>query len=115
MKTLLIIVFIALSTTLTPDQAERAEALYSEIRCPVCTAQSVADSDATLSQDIRSRIDMMIAEGRSDETIRDTLSAVYGDDIRLRPRIEPRTWLLWAIPWIVLVLGGVSLFRRNRP
>ena len=99
---------------MTEAQRVRAERLYKEIRCPTCTAQSVADSEAQLSRDMRRRIDTLIVAGKTDEEVRSELSTVYGDDIRLRPKSERRTWLLWAAPWLVILAGGVLIVTRRR-
>ena len=101
--------------TMTTAQQSRAESLYREVRCPTCTAQSVADSDAQLSVDMKRRIDALVVAGLSNDDILDELSLTYGDDIRLRPRREARTWALWAAPWAVLAIGLGLVLRRRRP
>jgi cytochrome c-type biogenesis protein CcmH len=101
-------------TTLNPGQQARAHALYKEIRCPTCVAQSLAESEAQLSQDLRNRIDSLIIEGQTDEEIRNTLAASYGDDIRLRPKAEARTMIIWLAPWAILLIGGGAVLSRRR-
>lgn len=107
-------ILIAASTLLNAAEQDRAHALYKEIRCPVCTAQSVAESDATLSQDLRDRIDLYVMQGRSDEDIRNELAARYGDSIRLKPRFEARTLVLWSAPWVLVLVGMILVVRRKR-
>jgi len=99
---------------LTPGQQARADGLYKEIRCPTCTAQSLAESEAQLSQDMRNRIDELILAGKTDEDVRNTLAESYGDDIRLRPKAEPRTFIIWAAPWLVICVGLWAIFSRRR-
>ena len=100
---------------MTEGQKSRAESLYKEIRCPTCVAQAVAESDASLSKDMRRRIDALIVAGKTDEEILQTLTLSYGDDIRLRPRREGRTLPLWLAPWAILALGvGWVAMRRRR-
>jgi len=100
---------------MTQAQQERASALYKEVRCPTCVAQAVGDSDALLSQDLKRNIDALIVAGRSDDFILDRVSQTYGDDIRLRPKREGRTALLWAAPWVAIFLGlGLILHRRRK-
>ena len=117
----LTLVFAATSTVaqvpadMTERQQARAEVLYKEIRCPVCTAQAVAESDATLSKDLRRRIETLIVAGKTDEEVLQELTLTYGDDIRLRPAREARTVPLWAAPWVLLAGGlAVVLLRRRR-
>ena len=100
---------------MTEAQSARAEALYKEVRCPVCTAQAVAESDATLSKDLRRRIEALIVAGKTDEQVLQELTVTYGGDIRLRPAREGRTAPLWAAPWVILAAGlAVVVLRRRR-
>jgi cytochrome c-type biogenesis protein CcmH len=97
--------------------AERAHHLAESIQCPTCSGQSVADSDATASRFIRRQIDQRIADGASDDQIRDELASSYGDDILLTPQRSGLAGLVWVLPVAVLVaaLGGIALaFRRWR-
>jgi cytochrome c-type biogenesis protein CcmH len=78
-------------------------------------AQPIAESDARLSEQMRDRIRTDIAVGLSNENILASLSATYGDSIRLKPKVEPRTAILWAAPWAALILGTlfIGLSRRR--
>jgi cytochrome c-type biogenesis protein CcmH len=41
----------------------------------------------------------------------------YGEFVLLEPRLRPATALLWAVPILVLVLGGAAVFfgLKRRP
>lgn len=98
---------------LTPEQQERAQELYRQIRCPVCEAQPIRESDASLSFAMRDVIAQEIADGKTDAEILTSLTQTYGDDIRLLPKAEPRTLPLWLAPWLVSLLGagGIMITR----
>jgi len=102
----------------TPEQMARAQTLYKEIRCPVCTAQPISESDASLSQNMREKILSDIVAGKSDVDILNDLTRTYGDDIRLLPKTEARTLPLWLAPWTIIIVGGgvliVARIRRAR-
>ncbi|HEY8546437.1 MAG TPA: cytochrome c-type biogenesis protein [Acidimicrobiales bacterium] len=96
---------------------ERAQHLAEQIMCPACDGQSVADSGSSASRGIREYIDDRIADGWSDDDIRDALAARYGDHIILTPGRSGLASLVWTLPVAVLVAGlvGVGLaFRRWR-
>jgi cytochrome c-type biogenesis protein CcmH len=101
-----------------PALTARIKKLESELRCLVCQAQSVADSDSEFSQDVRREVDRLIAEGRSDAEIKDFLVQRYGDFILFKPPVKPTTALLWGGPLILLLIGGGTLAavlaRRRR-
>ena len=95
----------------------RAQNLSEQLMCPTCKGQSVADSGSSASNGIRQYIDTRIAEGASDDQIRDELAREYGDDIVLTPGRSGLAGLVWALPVAVLIaaVAGVGLaFRRWR-
>lgn len=103
-----------------PDPALelRARELSKGIRCMVCQNQSIDDSDAPLARDLRILLRDRLRAGDSDAQVRDYLVARYGEFVLLEPRKDLRTALLWSMPLLILLLGGLILlrfFRRQRP
>lgn len=99
------------------DDDARYRALINELRCLVCQNQSIAESNAPLAADLREQVRAQIAAGRSDAEIAKFLTARYGDFVLYRPPFKPRTWLLWAGPFVLLLLAGglAAMFvRRSR-
>ena len=90
------------------QQEQRFRILSEELRCPKCQNQSIADSDAGIAQDMRTRVHTMILEGKSDEDIVDYFVSRYGDFVSYRPPVNAGTSILWLGP-IVLLLGGAVL------
>ncbi len=90
-------------------QQDRFHRLTEELRCPKCQNQSIADSDAEISQDMRERVARMIREGHSDEEIVTFFVDRYGDFVSYRPPFNPRTAILWVGPLTLLLLGGVGI------
>jgi cytochrome c-type biogenesis protein CcmH len=100
-----------------PAKEARARELSRELRCMVCQNQSIDDSEAPLARDLRLLVRERIASGDSDAQVIDFLVARYGEFVLLKPRLERQTLLLWAVPPLVLVVGGLALWieaRRRR-
>ncbi len=101
-----------------PATKERVKRLESELRCLVCQAQSIAESDSDFAHDIRREINRMIADGGSDAEIKAFLVERYGDFILYRPPLQSTTVLLWIGPAILLLIGfsalGTVLARRRK-
>jgi len=97
-----------------PAQEARARNLSRELRCMVCQNQSIDDSDAPLARDLRLLVRERIAAGNTDQQVMDFLVARYGEFVLLKPRVEGQTLLLWLIPPLVLIGGGVALWLGNR-
>jgi cytochrome c-type biogenesis protein CcmH len=88
----------------------RAERLEHQLACPVCEGQSVFDSNAPESQNIRADIPRRIRAGQSDAQIRAAYVSIYGDRILLTPANDGLGFLAWGIPVLALVLGAAIIF-----
>ncbi len=94
-----------------PALEARLKAMSQELRCLVCQNSTLADSDAPLAEDLRKEIRTQMRTGKSDQEIIDYLVARYGDFVRYRPPVNSNTALLWFGPFILLLVGGVVLYR----
>ena len=103
--------FSAPAAALSDEQETRYRALLEELRCLVCQNQTLAESDAELAGDLRGRVLEMIEQGRSDDEILSFMTARYGDFVRYRPPMKPKTYLLWGAPLILLIVLAGALFR----
>ena len=91
------------------SQEARAQALHHQLRCVVCQNQSIAESDAVLAADLRNVVRERIAAGDTDAEVLDYVVERYGDFVLMRPPVRQSTWLLWAGPFVVLLLGGGAI------
>lgn len=101
-----------------PALQARYERLAGELRCLKCQNETIKDSGAQIAGDLRRELREQIQAGKSDEEILQFLTDRYGDFVRYRPPLSPRTALLWAAP-ILLLLGAVTsavvvILRRSR-
>ena len=97
-----------------PALETRARALSQELRCLVCQNQSIDDSDAPLARDLRQMVRTRLSAGDSDAQIRAAVVERYGEFALFRPRLASHTAPLWAMPIIILLLGGFFGFRLMR-
>jgi cytochrome c-type biogenesis protein CcmH len=99
-----------------PSQAERATAMYETLRCPTCTAESIADSQAPISASMRTTVRQQIADGRTDDEIREWFVQRYGATVLLFPPPRGFTALLWLLPVAVVLtaVGGWAVRARRR-
>lgn len=97
-----------------PVKEARARDLSRELRCMVCQNQSIDDSEAPLARDLRLLVRERIAAGDSDSQVLDFLVARYGEFVLLKPRFEQQTLLLWLVPPLVLLGGGLALWVNSR-
>ena len=99
-----------------PDPAMQArfEQITNELRCLVCQNQTIADSNAELAQDLRAKTREMLLAGASDTEIRTYMTDRYGDFVLYRPPLTARTAILWAAPFLLLLIGGLAMFNVIR-
>ena len=101
-----------------PAVEQRLVAISEEMRCLVCQNESLSASRSDLAQDLRRELRTLIKQGKTDAEIRDFMVSRYGDFVLYRPRVSPTTWLLWAGPFLLMIVAVVVLLvylrRRNR-
>ena len=105
---------VAVPTEKDPVAAARAVRLAEKLRCLVCQNQTIADSSATLAQDLRKQIAEQIAAGKTDDQILDYMVARYGDFVLYQPPVKTTTLLLWAGPALLVAIGFIVLARAVR-
>lgn len=93
-----------------PVMEQRYRELTASLRCPKCENQAIDDSNSPVSKDMRERVDLLLREGRSDREIQDYMVARFGDYVLYNPRLEGRTWLLWGLPAILVLIGALLVF-----
>ena len=91
-----------------PAQQARYEKLGRELRCLQCRSETIADSNASLAEDLRRQLRELIAAGKSDEEIMTYMTDRYGDYVRYRPPVKGNTFLLWAAPVLLVLAGGIA-------
>jgi cytochrome c-type biogenesis protein CcmH len=100
----------------TPE--ERAAQLEKRVACPTCAGESVYESRATASQNIRTEIRGLVDEGRlADDEIIGTIERSFGGRVLLVPKASGFDALVWALPVAALVcaVAGLAMtFRRWR-
>jgi cytochrome c-type biogenesis protein CcmH len=92
-----------------PALQARYEAIIDEVRCLKCQNQTIKDSNAFLASDLRREIRRMLEEGMADDEIFDFLVERYGEFALYRPRTSGKTLVLWVIPGVFLLAGGLLL------
>lgn len=111
------LVFGTVDARTTQSDGERVSAISSTIRCPQCRGQSVAESNVTIAREIRADIRIRIAEGQSDDEIRQAYIDRFGRSVVLTPDAGGFTGLVWIVPVVAaaLAIAAVALaFARWR-
>jgi cytochrome c-type biogenesis protein CcmH len=98
----------------TPELQQRYQDLTHELRCMQCQNEALADSTVGLAADLRLQVRELLIAGKTDEEIRDHMADRYSEFILFRPRMNWRNAWLWGLPAMLLLAGGVVVWRIQR-
>ena len=90
-----------------PVLESRALELSKGLRCPVCQSESIDESNAPISKDLRLLVRERLVAGDSDAEALDYIVARYGEFVLLKPTFGGANWLLWAAGPLMLLLAGI--------
>ncbi len=93
-----------------PTLDERVHDVASQIQCPVCNGESVADSPSGLAAEMRGLIRQKLAQGESEQQVIQYFESRYGDTILEAPPKSGFTTLIWLPPVLMLLVGGYLVF-----
>ena len=93
----------------------RAKEVGRSLRCVVCQNQTIDESDAPLAIDMRKLVRTRLKEGDSNAEVIDYMRERYGDFVLLKPPVQSNTYILWFLPFILLIvaLGWFSRAARK--
>src|SRR5260370_14908287 len=94
-----------------PQIEQRMQALTQQLRCLVCQSETLADSQADWAADVRQIIREQMKAGQSDQEIIAFLTQRFGDYVLYKPPVKATTYLLWFVPFVLLVGDTLMLYR----
>ena len=108
---LLILLF---STIVLSDEAidDKVKKITSNLRCMTCQNQTIYDSDADFSKNIRQIVRQKLIDNQNEKEIIDFLVARYGEYIVFKPQFNRRNIFLWTFPFLIFALSFVFFIFR---
>lgn len=98
-----------------PVLEARARGISQDIRCPVCQGESIDDSSAPISRDLRIIIRERLVAGDTDAQVVDYIVARYGEFVLFNPRANGSNLILWlAGPALLLAGIGIAVATQAR-
>lgn len=103
---LTVVALLAMPVTVRADRLDdETRAIAKELRCPVCAGETVADSNAQLSVQMRGIIRQKLEAGESREAIMNYFVARYGVQVLAAPPARGFTLGVWLAPIFALLVG----------
>lgn len=88
-----------------PTLDQRVHDVGEQLKCPVCQHESVADSSASIAEQMRLVIREQLQQGKSEQEVLNYFAAHYGEQILLTPQPQGFNLLAWLMPVLMLLFG----------
>ena len=93
---------------------ERAQALDKELMCPVCPSETIDQSQVELGKQMRAIVRERLADGESEQEIKDFFVDRYGDSVLAAPPARGFNIVVWVVAGLVLPIAAASLVLAVR-
>ena len=100
---------IALSDAVIDDKVKK---ITSNLRCMTCQNQTIYDSDADFSKNIKQIVRQKIIDNQNEKEIINFLVTRYGEYIVFKPQFNRRNIFLWIFPFLIFALSFVFFIFR---
>ena len=90
---------------------DQVREIAKTLRCAICQTENIWESQSVLASQMRQIIRERLQQGESPEQIKAYFLSRYGDYILMKPRVRGWNWLIWAGPFVLLLIGGLLLYR----
>ena len=104
--------FLILHNGSANENLDKVDRISKNLRCLICQGQSVYDSQSDFALSIKQLIENKISEGKDDKEIYEYLKSKYGDWIMYEPELDNKTILLWILPLILFIFGGLLIYKK---
>ena len=110
---IIVFLFIGLPDLRSNEKNEELQSkILKNVRCLICQGQSVYDSESDFAISIKLIVKKKIKDGLKEDEIYQFLKEKYGEWILYDPQLNKNTYILWILPILLFIFGGVILFKR---
>ena len=109
---LVIIIFLFNLNVSNANDRNLNSKITKNLRCLICQGQSVYDSDTEFANSLKLVVENKIAEGMTENEIYEFLMIKYGEWILYDPVLNQKTYILWALPLLLFLIGGAIIFKN---
>ena len=85
--------------------------ITKNLRCLICQGQSVYDSDSEFANSLKVLVENKLNDGLSESQIYEYLKDKYGEWILYDPELNKNTYILWLLPILIFLIGGVIISK----
>ena len=100
---------IAITSTYSEEQTIN---ITKSLRCLICQGQTIHESNSDFAESMKKYIKSELEKGKTNEEIFLSLVEKYGQWIVYDPGISRNTLLLWSLPLLLFLIGGVIIAKK---
>jgi len=100
---------IAMSSSYSDEQTIN---ITKNLRCLICQGQTIHESNSDFAESMKKYIRGELENGKTNEEIFSSLVEKYGQWIVYDPGVSRNTLLLWSLPLLLFLIGGVIITKK---
>ena len=100
---------IAMSSSYSDEQTIN---ITKNLRCLICQGQTIHESNSDFAESMKKYIKGELENGKTNEEIFSSLVEKYGQWIVYDPGVSRNTLLLWSLPLLLFLIGGVIITKK---
>ena len=100
---------IAISSTFSEEQTIN---ITKNLRCLICQGQTIHESNSDFAESMKKYIKGELESGKTNDEVFSSLIEKYGQWIVYDPGISRNTLLLWSLPLLLFLIGGVIIAKK---
>jgi len=89
---------------------EQAEEIYKNVKCTICSGQSIAESNTDVAKYMRDFIKKELQAGKSTTEVEKLLIEKFGDDVLFSTPFNKNSYVLWFLPILLFIIGSIICF-----
>ena len=86
--------------------------ITKNLRCLICQGQTIHESNSDFAESMKKYIKSELENGKTNEEIFSSLVKKYGQWIVYDPGVSRNTLLLWSLPLLLFLVGGVIITKK---
>ena len=99
----------AMSSSFSEEQTIN---ITKNLRCLICQGQTIHESNSDFAESMKKYIKSELENGKTNDEVFSSLIEKYGQWIVYDPGISRNTLLLWALPLLLFLIGGVIIVKK---
>ena len=115
-KILIILILTCLSFKNTAISSSFSEEqtinITKNLRCLICQGQTIHESNSDFAESMKKYIKSELENGKTNDEVFSSLIEKYGQWIVYDPGVSRNTLLLWALPLLLFLVGGVIIAKK---